>query len=69
MARKLSPWCKTVKKKLIDMDLSINDLAADLGMGRSYLSSIINGRVYSPVAVKKISSYLRISDADAEIQD
>ena len=69
MNRRLSPWCKTVKKTLIDRDLSINDLATAVDMGRSYVSSIINGRVYSPVAVKKISDYLRISDADAELQD
>lgn len=69
MTRKLSPWCKTVKKKLIDMDMSINELAEAVEMGRSYVSSIINGRVYSPVAVSKISDYLRISDADAELQD
>lgn len=69
MARKLSPWCKTVKKKLIDMDMSINELASAVGMGRSYVSSIINGRVYSPVAVSKISDYLRIPDTDAELQD
>lgn len=69
MTRRLSPWCKTVKKTLIDRDLSINDLAEAVDMGRSYVSSIINGRVYSPVAVRKISDYLRISDADAELQD
>lgn len=64
MAKKLSPWCKEAKKALIDKDLDINELAHALSMTRSYVSSILNGRVYSPVAVKKISDYLQIPDAD-----
>lgn len=65
MAKKLSPWCKEAKKALIDKDLEINKLAEELSMTRSYVSSILNGRVYSPVAVKKISDYLQIPDADS----
>ena len=56
MAKKLSPWCKEAKKKMIDMDLEVNELASSLGLSR----------VYSPVAVKKISDYLQIPDADSE---
>lgn len=63
MAKKLSPWCKEAKKTMIDRDLEVNDLAESLGMSRPYVSSILNGRVYSPVAVKKISDFLHISDA------
>ena len=33
-------------------------------MNRSYVSSILNGRVYSAPAVKKISDYLGIADSD-----
>lgn len=68
MAKKLSPWCKEAKKTLIDKDLDINELSEDLGMSRPYVSSILNGRVYSPVAVKKISDYLHIPDADSSLQ-
>lgn len=63
MAKKLSPWCKEAKKTMIDRDLEVNDLAESLGMSRPYVSSILNGRVYSPVAVKKISDFLHIPDA------
>lgn len=30
MAKKLSPWCKEAKKKMIDMDLEVNELASRL---------------------------------------
>ncbi len=67
MAKKLSPWCKEAKKTMIDRDLEVNELAAELGMSRPYVSSILNGRVYSPVAVKKISDYLHIPDAGSKL--
>lgn len=66
MAKKLSPWCKNAKKTLIDKDLGVNELASELDMTRQYVSSILNGRVYSPVAVKKISDFLQIPDADSD---
>lgn len=68
MAKKLSPWCKAAKKAMIDRDLEVNDLAEVLELSRPYVSSILNGRVYSPVAVKKISDFLRIPDAESELQ-
>ena len=63
MEKKLSPWCKAAKIALIERDVSIQRLAAETGMNRCYVSSILNGRVYSPPAVKRISDYLGIEDA------
>ena len=63
MKKKLSKWCKNVKIERVKKDLEVQDLAAALGMNRSYVSSIINGRVYSVPAVKKISDYLGIPDS------
>lgn len=63
MKKKLSKWCKNVKIEMVKNDLEVQDLAAALGMNRSYVSSIINGRVYSVPAVKKISDYLGIPDS------
>lgn len=60
--RELSPWCKNAKHKMIDKDISITELASELNMSREYLSSIINGRVYSAPAVKLISDYLGIEE-------
>lgn len=63
MKKKLSKWCKNVKIEMVKKDLEVQDLAAAIGMNRSYVSSIINGRVYSVPAVKKISDYLGIPDS------
>lgn len=55
VSKKTSAWSKAVKKRLIDLDMSIYDLADKLGMSRVYVSSVVNGRVISPNAIKKIS--------------
>lgn len=64
MEKKLSAWCKTAKIEMIRSDIKTTELAKILGMNRSYVSSILNGRVYSAPAVKKISDYLGIADSD-----
>lgn len=65
MAKKLSPWCKTAKKALIDQDLDISDLASYLDLSRPYVSAILNGRANVPVTRKRISDFLRIPDAES----
>mgnify|MGYP004488805833 FL=1 len=64
MEKKLSKWCKNAKIEMINRDIKTTELARALGMNRSYVSSILNGRVYSVPAVKKISDYLGIADSD-----
>lgn len=61
MSRKLSPWCKKVKKKLIDLDMTTTDLANEIGLTRGHVSSVVNGRTISEPAAKLISDYLNIS--------
>lgn len=63
MEHKLPMWCKKAKIRLIERDLSVGELSSKLGMARTYVSSVLNGRVYSEVAIKRISDYLDISDA------
>lgn len=63
MEHKLPMWCKKAKIRLIERDLSVGELSSKLGMARTYVSSVLNGRVYSEVAIKRISDYLEISDA------
>ena len=46
--RKLSPWCKEVKKTLIDRDMTVTDLCGQVGMCRNYVSRTINGASYAP---------------------
>ena len=47
MEKKLSVWCKSAKIEMIRRDIKTTTLAKNLGMNRSYVSSILNGRVYS----------------------
>ena len=60
MKRKLSPWCKEVKKAMIDRDMSIADLAAELNLSSAYITRIINGTFIIPETKKRISKYLDI---------
>ena len=55
MKRKLSPWCKEVKKTLIDRDMSVTELCGEVGM-----TTTINGRMYAPALAEKISKALDI---------
>lgn len=66
MAEKLSPWCKRAKITMIENDIAINELSAVLEYNRSYISSVLNGRVISPKVRKRISDFLNISDSDDE---
>ena len=61
MKRKLSPWCKEDKKAMIDRDMSIADLAAELNLSSAYITRIINGTFIIPETKKRISKYLDIS--------
>lgn len=61
MKRELSPWCKEVKKAMIDRDMSIADLAAELNLSSAYVTRIINGTFIIPETKKRISKYLDIS--------
>ena len=61
MKRKLSPGCKEVKKAMIDRDMSIADLAAELNLSSAYVTRIINGTFIIPETKKRISKYLDIS--------
>lgn len=62
MAKVLSPWCKQVKHELIDRDMTISDLAEQVGITRQYASEIVNGRRYSEPAVKAISDFLNVAE-------
>lgn len=62
MGKILSSWCKQAKKELIDRDMTITDLANQIGKTREYTSAVINGRAYSEPTVKAISDALNITD-------
>jgi len=60
MAQELNPWCKKVKKSLIDLNWSVDDLAKAVGFSRTYTSTVINGRLLPNSAVQAISDVLNI---------
>ena len=64
MQKKLSPWCKKAKIAMIQNDISVNDLAEELGCSRCDLSSTLNGKNTSIEIRRRISDYLNISDSD-----
>lgn len=57
MAEKLSPWCKKAKIAMIQKDIGASDMAERLGNNRSYISSVLNGRVVSPPKTPELRSY------------
>lgn len=62
MGRILSPWCKQAKIKMIELDMSVNQLAEKIGKTREYTSAVVNGRIHSEPAIKEISDVLNIQE-------
>lgn len=60
--RPLPQWCKNAHITMTEKDLDTNDVADGIGKTRQYVSSIVNGRVYTEAGVKQISNFLGISD-------
>lgn len=65
MKRVLSPWCKAVKKAMIDENMDVKDLASGVNFTREYTSSVINGRVISDTARRVISDFLNVPNDDS----
>ena len=61
MKRILPKWCKEVKKSMIDDDLSVNELAERVGLCRTYVSGVVNGRLYAPEIAKIISKDRKVT--------
>ena len=55
-------WGKAVRKVLIKRDMSINDLAESIGMSRTHVSAVVNGRLLSENAKEKICSFLGVEE-------
>lgn len=62
MARVLTPWCKQAKIRLIELDMTVAELASKVGLTREYTSAIVNGRAFSEPAIKSISDVLNIAE-------
>ena len=58
----LDLWAKHAKTEMIWKDYSTQDVADATGYTRVHVSSVLNGRIVSDVARKKISDFLGIRD-------
>lgn len=64
MKRGLSPWSKQCKVQMLVLEKSLDQLSKETGFSKSYLSSIINGRIIVPEeTVKVISDALEVDMA------
>ena len=64
MKRGLSPWSKQCKVQMLVLEKSLDQLSRETGFSKSYLSSIINGRIIVPEeTVKVISNALDVDMA------
>ena len=54
--RELSPWGKQCKVQMLVLGKSLEDLSAETKLSRTYISSIINGRMIVPEDTVRIIS-------------
>lgn len=62
MGKVLSPWCKQAKIAMIELDMTVAELADKIGKSREYTSAVVNGRIYAEPVVKAISDVLNIPE-------
>lgn len=58
--------CKAVKKRLIDKEMSVKDLADEIGLTRVYVSNIINQLVSGSEAEEKVLKWYKDSKKKKE---
>jgi len=62
MKRKLPEWCVEAKIAMLRQDnMSVTDLAKEIGVHRSYVSGVLNGRINAPEIAQKISKHLGLT--------
>lgn len=61
MSKTITPWGRQCKIQMVTLEKSLDDLSEETGYSRTYISSIINGRVVAPLdTIHKISSALKV---------
>lgn len=59
-SKKSLSWSKRARIAMIEKGISVNELAKMVNRTRSYVSAVINGRVFSAPVNKMISDVLNI---------
>lgn len=62
IATQTPPWGIKAKQILIERNMSITQLAEELGYDRVWISQVINGRKQSEILKDRICRYLKIDD-------
>lgn len=60
---KHSPWSKRAQCAMINGDITLEELQLKTGYSVPHLRAVINGRMISDIAIRKISDALGISDS------
>lgn len=61
MGKNITPWGKQCKIQMFSLGKTLTDLSKETGLSRTYISSIINGRVVAPQeTICKISESLSV---------
>lgn len=61
MKRELSPWGKQCKVQMVVLGKGLEQLSKETNFSKTYISSIINGRIVVPdETVKAISNALQV---------
>lgn len=61
MQNTITSWGIAVKSRLIELDLTVSDLAEKIGRSRENTSAVINGRLNSPQIVSAINEALGVT--------
>ena len=56
MGKSITQWGKECKKKMIDNNVSLENVSETTGYSRTYISAIINNRMSAPESTKIVIS-------------
>jgi hypothetical protein len=53
-------WCQAVKIELVKRNMSVTQLARDVGVSRDRLSLVVNGKMFNKKIVDSVDNFLEI---------
>jgi lambda repressor-like predicted transcriptional regulator len=54
-------WCQAVKIELVKKNMSVTQLARDVGVSRDRLSLVVNGKMFNEDIIASVDSFLGIN--------
>lgn len=66
MGKTISPWGRQCKSRMALSGMTLKELSASVGLSQTYVSAIINGRLFAPEdTIEKINRALRIEQSSS----